>query len=207
MKKYVGILFFAAGLIMPISLLAQTSQQELSMAVGSTSLIKVVNEATAGSTTAEAPAITLTLAGAGEAGQAVNATTSDESSRLRMTSYTVGTNKRSISAELTGTGSTLADWEFSNTELKVGLVIPREANRPNFQNYATQAGTGLKGVQSIASPTAVGGKVLADQIGTAWSGMGAGDGYVIRYEFIHVNTTTPADPVSQATVTFTITGD
>ena len=137
MKKYVGILFFAAGLIMPISLLAQTSQQELSMAVGSTSLIKVVNETTAGSTTAEAPAITLTLAGAGEAGQAVNATTSDESSRLRMTSYTVGTNTRSISAELTGTGSTLADWEHSNTELKVGCLF-QEKPRTKFSKLKTQ---------------------------------------------------------------------
>jgi hypothetical protein len=176
------------------------------MAVGSTSLIKVVNETVAGSTEAVPPTITLTLAGAGEAGQAVSATTSNETTRLRMTSYTVGTNKRSISASLTS-GNDAIQWANSNTELKVGLVIPREANLPNFANYATQAGTGLKGMQSIASPTGVAGKLLADQIGTAWSGMGAGDGYVIRYEFSHVNTESPADPVTSAIITFTITGD
>lgn len=199
MKKYVVSMVLAITMVAPLSVFAQTSTQALSMKVGGTLLIKVVSELTEGLTTSDPTPITLTLSGATEAGLAVGATTSDESTRLRMTSYTDTEHPRKITAGLTA-GNTVSLWENSNTILRVGLLEPND----NFANYSTQGGS-LKGMQVLGSPDGVFTQTLVENIGTAWSGIAAGDGYKIRYEFDQKALGAPTAPIKNATVTFTIT--
>lgn len=206
MKKYAVSFILAIAVAMPHSFCADvTSTQEVTMKVGGTNLIKVMPGPGLSTTN-----VSLTLAGASEAGAAIGAVATDETTRLRMTSYTSGTNKRTISANLTGANATL--WTGSNTQLTLELKAPLEEGGylDHFANFGSQA-SGL-----AAEPIVLGGplsttfpaQTLVSNIGTAWSGTNAGDGYIISYAFSHVDQEVPATPVpGTTTVTFTISGD
>lgn len=212
MKKYVVSLFLAVALIAPQALLAdsESTTQALSMSVGGSHLIKIVQAANG----ADPVNISLSLGGPSEAGAPITETTTNVTTRMRMTNFaSSSTEKMKITASVDGDNS---KWLYSNTRLAVSLDAP--VNQANFVNYGTYA-NGLQGSKVLAegipgatpddAPTGglKGAQDLVTGIRTAWSGTGNGDGYVIRYDFTIVDQAFTQQPVANATVTYTLVAD
>lgn len=215
MKKYVVSLFLVVALIAPqVSLAAdsETTVQSLKMSVGGSHLIKIVQAANG----ADPAIISLSLGGPSEAGAAISQAASNVTTRMRMTNFaSSSTEKMKITASVDGDN---AQWQYSNTRLAVSLDPPASANLQNFVNYGTYA-SGVQGLKVLAegipaanpedAPTGgtKGSQDLVTGIRTAWSGTGAGDGYIIRYEFTIVDQAFTQQPVANATVTYTLVAD
>lgn len=214
MKKYVVSLFLAVALIAPQALLAdsESTTQALSMSVGGSHLIKIVQAANG----ADPVNISLSLGGPSEAGAAITQSATNVTTRMRMTNFaSSSTEKMKITASVDGDN---VAWQYSNTRLAVSLDAPASANLPNFVNYGTYA-NGLQGSKVLAegipaanpddAPTGglKGAQDLVTGIRTAWSGTGVGDGYIIRYDFTIVDQAFTQQPVANATVTYTLVAD
>lgn len=132
------------------------------------------------------PPVAMTLAGATEAGAAIQESAENNESRLRMTSQVSNGENRSITSKI--------------SEALVGTTFEVELAAPNSNfMYPEYMGT-LKGLQLLSDKSEV---CLVDGIGTCWSGTEANDGYVIHYVFKAI----PNAPIlksSVLTVTYTI---
>lgn len=132
------------------------------------------------------PKVSMQLAGAAEAGDAIQEAAQNNESRLRITSLVNDKETRAISAKISD--------PLVGTELFVELQQPNS----NF-TYPENMGT-LMGSRLLTNESEV---VLVQGIGTCWSGKTEGDGYVIKYTFRAI----PKAPVLKSaviTVTYTI---
>jgi len=168
MKK--NSIVFGVALIMGVflsnSVFAQTATQNLSLKVDGSALLAVVG---IGANIA-VPSVSMSLAGATEAGAEVMTTIENQSTRLRVSSLVEGGLFRSISASISESlypaGTTL-----SLELIKQGPFLPDPVNG------GTSAGP--KDI-TAATTTAL---LLVSDITTCWSGTADGDGYIIKYVF------------------------
>lgn len=210
MKKSVLTTLIVIAIAVPFSVFSQTTTQTVNMAVGSKALISII----------ESEPVLLSLGGPTEAGAAVSQNTTHDKTRLRMSSLTAGTSKNKITAILSSEDGADEAWKWSNTRLEIELKEP--INKTSFINYTNNA-SGLQGVktlavgiqatdedgQTVGNPT--GGlspaQDLVKGIGTAWSGTGTNDGYVVEYTYTIENQALAPQAVNVTTVTFTIAAD
>ena len=101
------------------------------------------------------------------AGMAVKPFVSDSSARVLTSSVITGTNTRTMSVVFTGT-------------LPGGTYLTLQAKEPNA-SFIGEKGT----IGGLATYTTSGGasQDIISEIGTCYSGTGAGDGYVLKYTF------------------------
>lgn len=195
MKKSFFVKGFAliALITMPIIASAQlgpsaaTVTQDLSLKVDGSALLAIYNMTGSASGTG----ISMSLTGATEAGAAILDQTTNDSTRLRISSLVESGKTRTITAQiapsLTGTG----------TELWILLTKPG-----NFQPAVANGGTAAA-EQELTDGTI---KTVVSAITTCWSGTAASDGYAIRYRY--AKTTGATALVSRnITITYTITAE
>lgn len=183
MKKKSFVLCFALmiGLFMPFGALGaddNIADNTLNLTITSTAQIAIVTS----------PTFNMALGGATEAGAAVSATSTNNVSRLRISSL-VDNTTRTIQAQI---GASIAT---TNTELWIALSAPNE----NFANPLNK-GT-LAAAQNLTSGTAV---TVVTGIATCWSGVTDDDGYVINYTFNRKDGATTFTSPGPVTVTFTL---
>jgi len=170
--------FVLMGILLPFTAKCQDSRiatQPVSLQVASSALLSIAG-----------PAVTLTLGGAKEAGDAIDRQSDNIETRLRISSLVSNDESRAITAKISE--------ELVGTQLYIQLQDPNS----NFQ-YPENKGT-LKGEQLLSSVTDA---TLVEGIGTCWSGKEEGDGYVIKYIFRAI----PKAPILKSadiTVTYTI---
>ncbi|HET9571269.1 MAG TPA: hypothetical protein VFP20_07685 [Bacteroidales bacterium] len=130
--------------------------------------------------------MSITLAGATEAGGAIQSSAENNDTRLRMSSQVNNSETRSITVKISDA--------LDGTTLDAELIAPNS----NFQ-HREYMGT-LKGLKTLSNLQE---ETLVDGIGTCWTGIEADDGYVIHYVFKAI----PNAPVMKSkslTVTFTL---
>jgi S-adenosylmethionine synthetase len=157
MKRVLLFIGFILPLI-PFSVYAQDARiatQSVDLQVAGSALLAVSG----------AP-VKLILAGAVEAGDAIQQSTENDKSRLRISSLVNNGEKRAITAKI--------------SEALVGTTLRVELKEPNGNFvYPENRGT-LTGEKLLSNETEV---TLAEGIGTCWSGKTVDDGYVIRYVY------------------------
>lgn len=109
------------------------------------------------------PGVSLSLAGATEAGAPVQTAASDQTTRLRISSIVESGITRTIEVSINA--------EPVGTELLVSALTPNASFMGNSGSLAT-------GVLLSTSE-----QELVTGIGTCWSGTSEDDGYVIKYDF------------------------
>lgn len=177
-KKPLYIMVAACLLLVPTHVFSQDGRiasQSVDLQVAGSALLAVAG-----------PPVKLVLAGAVEAGDAIQESAENEETRLRISSLVNDGEARSVSAKISE--------ELIGTNLYVELKTPN-SNFVYPENMG--ASSGLKMLSSATEET------LIDGIGTCWSGKTEGDGYVIRYVFRAI----PNAPVLKSTtitVTYTI---
>lgn len=132
------------------------------------------------------PPVKLILAGAVEAGGAIQESVENDLSRLLISSQVNSGELRSISAKI--------------SEPLVGTTLSVELKDPNSHFVYPESKGTLTGAKQLSDVTDV---TLAEGIGTCWSGTSSDDGYVIKYLFKAI----PNAPILKSaiiTVTFTI---
>lgn len=132
------------------------------------------------------PPVSITLAGALEAGGAIQPSAENKDTRLRMSSQVNNSETRAITA--------IISQALEGTTLEVELATPNT----NFAN-PEYMGT-LKGLKSLSNTSEA---TLIDGIGTCWTGTNVDDGYVIHYVFKAISNA-PVIKSKELTVTFTI---
>lgn len=209
MKKilFAGLALLLLGLFLPTTALAVdglTSTQQVNMTVGGSSLIGI---------TGGTVDLSLT-AGATVAGQSLLKNTSNNDTRLRMSSYvTDGGPKNKITAKVTA-GSLYKKY----TKLYLRLTPPSETGI--FINY-DGAGGDLKNQGNEEDGFPVDAAIIAgndlstnpdillvDDIGFCWTGTAidhADAGYTIEYTYASVTGGTPQN--AEVTITYTIATD
>lgn len=131
------------------------------------------------------PPVKLILAGAVEAGDAIQESAQDDKTRLRISSLVNNGEKRAITAKI--------------SEALVGTTLHVELKEPNGNFVYLENGGSLTGEKLLSNETEV---TLAEGIGTCWSGKAEGDGYVIHYIYRAI----PNAPIlKSATITVTYT--
>lgn len=112
------------------------------------------------------PPVKLILAGATEAGGAIQEAIENDATRLKISSLVTDGEKRAISAKI--------------SEALVGTELMVELKEPN-NNFVFPDNRGsLTGQKTLSSESEV---KLAEGIGTCWSGKEDGDGYIIKYTY------------------------
>lgn len=165
-------------MLMPYALFGQHSRvatQTVDLQVAGSALVAVAG-----------PPVKLILAGAAEAGAAIQESATNDLTRLRISSQVNNGELRSISAKISE--------PLVGTSLEVQLLEPNSS----FV-YPENRGT-LTGVKMLTDETDI---TLVEGIGTCWSGINDGDGYVIKYFFKAI----PNSPILRSaviTVTYTI---
>lgn len=132
------------------------------------------------------PPVQLILAGAVEAGDAIQESAENQETRLRISSLVSDGESRSITAKI--------------SEALVGTTLEVELKEPNGNFVYPENRGSLTGQKMLSNETDV---TLAEGIKTCWSGKTDGDGYVIRYIYKAI----PNAPVLKSTtitVTYTI---
>lgn len=178
MKKASHILVFILLCGMPFSIFAQQSsvaKQDVELQVAGSALLAVTG-----------PPVKLILAGAAEAGGAIQSSVENDLTRLRISSQVNNGEQRSISAKI--------------SEPLVGTTLLVELKDPNNSFVYPESKGTLLGPKELSDQTDV---TLVEGIGTCWSGIVDGDGYVIKYQFKAI----PNAPIIKSaniTVTFTI---
>lgn len=132
------------------------------------------------------PPVKLILAGALEAGGAIQQSVDNDLTRLRISSQVNNGELRSITAKI--------------SEPLVGTTLQVELKDPNNNFVYPECKGTLTGSKELSDVTDV---TLAEGVGTCWSGTAEGDGYVIKYLFKAI----PNAPILKSaviTVTFTI---
>jgi hypothetical protein len=177
-KKPLYIMVAACLLLVPTHVFSQDGRiasQSVDLQVAGSALLAVAG-----------PPVKLVLAGAVEAGDAIQESAENEETRLRISSLVNDGEARSVTAKISE--------ELVGTNLYVELKTPN-SNFVYPENMGTSSG--LKMLSNATEET------LIDGIGTCWSGKTEGDGYVIRYVFRAI----PNAPVLRSTtltVTYTI---
>jgi hypothetical protein len=178
MLKVLDFLVVAYLLLVPTHVFSQDGRiasQSVDLQVAGSALLAVAG-----------PPVKLVLAGAVEAGDAIQESAENEETRLRISSLVNDGEARSVTAKISE--------ELVGTNLYVELKTPN-SNFVYPENMGTSSG--LKMLSNATEET------LIDGIGTCWSGKTEGDGYVIRYVFRAI----PNAPVLRSTtltVTYTI---
>jgi len=210
MKKIfsIGCALLMIGLFLPSLVFAEdglSTTQQVNMTVGGTSLIGI---------TGGTVDLSLT-AGATQAGQSLLKNSSNNLTRLRISSYVTGTGKNKITAKAT-TGS------LFGTYTKLYLRLKEPENTTAFINYEDAGGDlknqGNQGANEFGLVFPVDDALitdhetsqnpdllLVDNIGFCWSGTGSDDGYVVEYTYGSIAGGTPKS--SNVTITFTIAAD
>lgn len=172
------IFVFILVLMMPQLVYCQDSReakQNIELQVAGSALLAVAG-----------PPVKLILAGAIEAGGAIQESVENDFTRLLISSQVNSGELRNISARI--------------SEPLVGTILNVELKDPNNHFvYPENRGT-LTGTKQLSDNADV---TLAEGIGTCWSGTAADDGYVIKYQFKAI----PNAPILKSTtitVTFTI---
>ena len=132
------------------------------------------------------PAVHLILAGAVEAGDAIQESAENQETRLRISSLVTDGESRSITAKI--------------SEALVGTTLGVELKEPNGNFVNPENRGSLTGQKTLSNETDA---TLAEGIKTCWSGKTEGDGYVIRYIYKAI----PNAPILKSTtitVTYTI---
>jgi hypothetical protein len=132
------------------------------------------------------PPVKLILAGAVEAGDAIQEAVENDATRLRISSLVSDGESRAISAKI--------------SEALIGTILMVELKEPN-NHFVFPANQGsLSGQKTLSNESDV---KLAEGIRTCWSGRDEDDGYVIKYTYKAI----PNAPILKSTtitVTFTI---
>jgi hypothetical protein len=175
------------GLVLSNSAFSQSATQNLSLTVDGSALLAVVGIGENINT----PAVSISLAGASEAGAEVMTTIEDQSTRLRISSLVESGKTRTVSASilpaLTGSGTTLS----------LELIKPADF-LPAVANGGTT--TGVKDMTDGST------QELVNGITTCWSGIADGDGYTIKYVYAKAEGATAL--VSKSiVVTYTISAE
>lgn len=173
------------------------TQQAVTMQVNGVALLKVTP-----GTNPNGTAVSLSLSGASNAGDAIAPSASNNQTRLKITSLATGTTpSRTINVNMTG-----GTFKDSHTTLTLALKEPNT----NFWNFSGAGGT----LNTVTLGNSAGGNLvttttsapIASNIKTCWSGVGEDDGYVIEYVFTADNGETPINPASSGlTITYTVT--
>lgn len=165
------------GFLTPFTAIGQDSRvatQPVTLQVAGSALLAV-----------SGPEVSLVLAGAVEAGEAIAASIENDETRLRISSLVNDEESRSITAKISE--------ELVGTQLYVELLDPNT----NFV-YPENKGT-LNGQQLLSNESEA---TLVEGIKTCWSGKTDGDGYVIKYTYEAI----PNAPIlKSATITVTYT--
>jgi hypothetical protein len=167
------------GFLIPETVFAQDSRianQPVELQVAGSALLAVAG-----------PPVSLKLAGAVQAGEAVGEEVENNDTRLRISSLVNDEESRSITATISET--------LIGTQLFVDLQEPN-VNFVHPENKGT-----LKGSQLLSNGSEI---TLVEGIKTCWSGKTDGDGYVINYTF-KVIPNAPVLKSANVTVTYTIT--
>jgi len=165
----------------------QTTSQNLALTVDGSALLAVVGTGTS----IASSNVSISLAGASEAGAEVMTSAENTSTRLRISSLVESGKTRTISASilpaLTGAGTTL-----SLELIKPNTFLPAVAN-----------GGTPSGVQDLTDGNT---KDLVSGITTCWSGVADGNGYTLKYVFAKAENATAL--VSRTiVVTYTISAE
>lgn len=143
---------------------SQSATQNLSLTVDGSALLAVVGTGE----NINSPAVSISLAGASEAGAEVMTSAENQDTRLRISSLVESGKTRTVSASilpaLTGAGTTL-----SLELIKPATFLPAVAN-----------GGTSSGVQDLTDGST---KDLVTGITTCWSGIADGNGYTLKYVF------------------------
>lgn len=178
MKRVLRFSVVLLVVLIPYSVFSQDTRvatQSVDLQVAGYALLAVVG-----------PPIKLILAGAVEAGEAIQASVENEESRLRISSLVNNGESRNISAKI--------------SEELVGTTLSVELKDPNANFVYPENRGSLSGQKLLSSETDI---TLAEGIGTCWSGKTDGDGYVIKYTYKAI----PNAPILRSatiTVTYTI---
>jgi hypothetical protein len=175
--KRVYLLIGFLIVLMPFSVYAQDTRvvtQSIDLQVAGSALLAVAG-----------PPVKLILAGAVEAGDAIQQAAENDKSRLRISSLVNNGEKRAITAKI--------------SEALVGTTLHVELKEPNGNFVFPDNHGSLTGEKLLSNETEV---TLAEGIGTCWSGKTDDDGYVIRYVYKAI----PNAPIlKSATITVTYT--
>jgi hypothetical protein len=178
MKRALYTIIAILASTMPFSAFSQSSReakQEVVLQVAGSALLAVAG-----------PPVKLVLAGAVEAGGAIQASVENDLTRLRISSQVNNGEVRNITAKI--------------SEPLVGTTLHVELGQPNGNFVYPESKGTLTGLKELSDQTDV---TLAEGVGTCWSGTADGDGYVIKYQFKAI----PNAPILRSatiTVTFTI---
>ncbi len=157
--KRVFVYFIGLSLLlMPLSVYAQDTRvvtQSIDLQVAGSALLAVAG-----------PPVKLILAGAVEAGDAIQQAAENDKSRLRISSLVNNGETRAITAKI--------------SEALVGTTLHVELKEPNGNFVYPENRGSLTGEKLLSNETEV---TLAEGIGTCWSGKTEDDGYVIRYVY------------------------
>jgi len=157
--KRVFVYFIGLSLLlMPLSVYAQDTRvvtQSIDLQVAGSALLAVAG-----------PSVKLILAGAVEAGDAIQQAAENDKSRLRISSLVNNGETRAITAKI--------------SEALVGTTLHVELKEPNGNFVYPENRGSLTGEKLLSNETEV---TLAEGIGTCWSGKTEDDGYVIRYVY------------------------
>jgi hypothetical protein len=134
--------------------------------------------------------ISMSLTGATEAGAAILDQTTNDLTRLRISSLVESGKTRKISAKISESLAT------SGTELYVSLERPE-----NFAPIAANGGTTAEEQQLTTADVDV-----MTGITTCWSGTGATDGYIVTYRYAKKDDATFLQS-KDITVTYTISAE
>lgn len=166
---------------------AQSTEQSLTLTVNGSALLAIFNTAT-GATSTD---ITMSLTGATQAGAAITPSTTNNTSRLRISSLNDGATTRSITAQISPAMTN------DGTQLFVKLTDPG-----NFELDAENAGTCSDELELTGGEA----QTVVTGIKTCWSGTDANDGYMITYKYQkRADATTLA--TSNIKVTYTISAE
>lgn len=193
MKKNSILICFALtiGALLPGNMKAQvgpsgsTASQVVNLQVSGAALLAV-----------EGGEFSLSLAGAGVAGEALDKTATNSASRLRISSLVKDAEKNKITAQI---NTATVDMTTTNTTLTVWLGDPNG----NFHNFDTEGGT-LK-TKAEVTPLSTTAQPIATGIKTCWSGTASGDGYILNYEYASTGAGTPKS--TKLTIMYTILAD
>ncbi|MDP4276363.1 MAG: hypothetical protein Q8914_01900 [Bacteroidota bacterium] len=179
MKKKASLIFIAGicEALIPYTAIGQDSRvatQTVSLQVAGSALLAV-----------SGPTVKLQLAGASEAGDAIQESVENSETRLRISSLVNDGESRCITAKI--------------SEALVGTQLYVELQEPNANFVYPENKGALKSQQLLSNELE---STLAEGIKTCWSGKTEGDGYVIKYTYKAI----PNAPIlKSATITVTYT--
>lgn len=171
----------------PVGNSGTTATQDISLRVDGSALLAIVNT----STGATGTGISMSLSGATQAGAEIKNSSTNDSTRLRISSLVESGKTRKILAQINQSLS------GSGTNLYVQLKKPGNFG-PHTDNGGTPTGT------KVQFTTANANVELVTGITTCWSGVGLNDGYTVEYTYEKQTNATSLQS-KNVMITYTIT--